>query len=957
MRSERSGSAPAPTHSPSAQGNRDSGGSAHAPADFGLSLASEHSVSPSVRRPVGSASAPCPGSSSIFSAAHSSSSTAAAQPATTQSPRAQASRDLGGAAHAPADVGLSSASGRSVSLSARRPVGSASAPCPGSSPIFPAARSSSSTAAAQPATTQPQPGRRCTPAAANARPVSPGIRRGRGGSVSSSTAGRLRLGGSASAPSTSRSSVAAQACGSAAAPAPCPASTQASSQSQLALSVGPPDGALPACLERLVATSGFLQGPDCLDEQSLLQRAAGLSTWEDFVAEVITRRCPLRQSLRPLPRLHALGLRKRASLSDAAVAVHRAEQLQTLRRLAVIDGPSVGPRWGLLQKVCSAIGYEDTTLAHDADQNGGFKLLGHIPPSGLWPARNSEPNVSEAELRQRAASLLRSHADERKRGFFRLPQNHRAELITQLRERAAKGYFKELSLEEAEVELGEWAGWLYFLVIQADKRRGCLSPESANELQMLPEVAYMCGVDGYVELCIRFAEALGHRGQTSPKLRGFREDYEDGFYQYPISRDDQKYLCAYGWDDRLGVRVFVPQRLLLGPRPGPYIFVRGSVAMSTIAAALLAIPQLPHVDDLCGVETVGGMPSARQSIVELFEIFQFRLGASKAVPPRSQPAGSESLRALGVLVNFAVSDAERRRGVLLTVDLPPEKAAAYIEQVAAVLAQGQLPAGLASKLAGRWDHASAVVLGRSGRAFTWPLRARAKDSHDITLSCLLVASLRGFQTYLQARAPMPVFADTVARHAVLAFVDASRRDMATGEQAYRLGGVIWGPGLAECFSLDVPVTATALLPQEAGNAINEAEALAGLVAIRHLSGRVQDLDILLFIDSQAAEGVLIKGYSRSPELTAIAALFWSSVRQNGAACWVGRVPSSLNVADGFSRNDFLLQQRLCLTWARVSIPQAVGMPWLHKSVRQQPAPAAAAAARKDRRRQKHLGLG
>ena len=66
---------------------------------------------------------------------------------------------------------------------------------------------------------------------------------------------------------------------------------------------------------------------------------------------------------------------------------------------------------------------------------------------------------------------------------------------------------------------------------------------------------------------------------------------------------------------------------------------------------------------------------------------------------------------------------------------------------------------------------------------------------------------------------------------------------------------------------------------------------------------VEGADIMLFIDSQAAEGVLISGYSSSPQLTALAAAFWQQVRKRAAAAWVGRVPSLLNPADGFSRED------------------------------------------------------
>ena len=59
--------------------------------------------------------------------------------------------------------------------------------------------------------------------------------------------------------------------------------------------------------------------------------------------------------------------------------------------------------------------------------------------------------------------------------------------------------------------------------------------------------------------------------------------------------------------------------------------------------------------------------------------------------------------------------------------------------------------------------------------------------------------------------------------------------------------------------------------------INEAEALAALVWVQALGDRLRGLDVLLFVDSIAAEGILLKGYSKSPQLAVIASLFWKTV--------------------------------------------------------------------------------
>ena len=85
--------------------------------------------------------------------------------------------------------------------------------------------------------------------------------------------------------------------------------------------------------------------------------------------------------------------------------------------------------------------------------------------------------------------------------------------------------------------------------------------------------------------------------------------------------------------------------------------------------------------------------------------------------------------------------------------------------------------------------------------------------------------------------------------------------------------------------------------------INECESLAALLGVSTLGSFLQDADVMHFVDSTAAEGILIKGYSRSRTLAAISGAYWSTASQHCMTVWIGRVPSKLNVADGPTRND------------------------------------------------------
>ena len=123
------------------------------------------------------------------------------------------------------------------------------------------------------------------------------------------------------------------------------------------------------------------------------------------------------------------------------------------------------------------------------------------------------------------------------------------------------------------------------------------------------------------------------------------------------------------------------------------------------------------------------------------------------------------------------------------------------------------------------------------------------------------------------------------------------------------------------FSLAVCQAGTRSSPWQAGHNVNEAEALAAVVALQTLGRRVEGLDLFFFIDNKAADGVLLKGYSRSCFLKILAALFWQTVRSLEFATWAGRVLSCLNVADGPSREDFTVVTRLGATRLSTQLPK------------------------------------
>ena len=206
---------------------------------------------------------------------------------------------------------------------------------------------------------------------------------------------------------------------------------------------------------------------------------------------------------------------------------------------------------------------------------------------------------------------MQEHAQERSAGVHRIPNQKTAELYQLLRKEAEQGFWVELTVAEAESTLGGFLSWLFFGMVEPDKLRGCLAPQGANghSVVHLPNQVYMCGLDGYVTLCQHVANCFRKAGRHPP-LRGFAEDYAHGFRQFPLSSQD---------------RIFVPQRLLFGPRGAPHVFCRVTGMISAVASVLLLVPNVPHVDDMVGLEEEEAVDSARDSFIQLHQALNFRL--------------------------------------------------------------------------------------------------------------------------------------------------------------------------------------------------------------------------------------------------------------------------------------------------------------------------------------------
>ena len=86
--------------------------------------------------------------------------------------------------------------------------------------------------------------------------------------------------------------------------------------------------------------------------------------------------------------------------------------------------------------------------------------------------------------------------------------------------------------------------------------------------------------------------------------------------------------------------------------------------------------------------------------------------------------------------------------------------------------------------------------------------------------------------------------------------------------------------------------------------VGQAEILPVILAQELWSQFLGDRRVIVFVDNDAARHALIRGASPSGPSAILVSLFWANEASLGSFCWVERVPTQSNPADGPSRLRF-----------------------------------------------------
>ena len=106
------------------------------------------------------------------------------------------------------------------------------------------------------------------------------------------------------------------------------------------------------------------------------------------------------------------------------------------------------------------------------------------------------------------------------------------------------------------------------------------------------------------------------------------------------------------------------------------------------------------------------------------------------------------------------------------------------------------------------------------------------------------------------------------------------------------------------------------------------ELFAAVQWIATCGPKLTDKQVLLFIDSEAVEGALVKGASSKEDVGDLVLLFWKLVRFHKVVIYIDRVSTDANISDGCSRGSRTLASQLGWIELEVVDPLGWGKMWV-----------------------------
>ena len=529
------------------------------------------------------------------------------------------------------------------------------------------------------------------------------------------------------------------------------------------------------------------------------------------------------------------------------------------------------------------------------DMLHGFRIVGKIRPSGRWP-----PYEKAQEVLSVSDALARAW-EIRKKIVRRVAAVQRSDNLRVIWEATLEDVLEGSCLgplgSEREVsdlvQADDWIPTQRFEVVQKNKVRGCDSATTnmINKITEISEKLQLPSTDYNVavirELCSRLAKG------SSPSLEGWVLGEKKAYRQIPIHPSRRKFsvICLKDPDDGK-VKFFVVVGHSFGLVSAVYNYNCRSAAINDILVNLFSLVAFNFYDDKYGFEPSHSCALAH----DVAQKVHWWLGAAFDVKKLQRSKRPDVLGVTYNLEEFKLEIQEKRRAELK-------------ETIEDILQKESLDPGSAGKLKGKLMFGASQLWGKVGRAFLRSLSERQYLKHarddSFALNSALLLSLFQWLKLVQDGPPRPIEEQKLKKSDAVLFTDGFTPDARKNEKGLdRIGGVVFSRGQSK------PYQFTAVVPERIEKfwlvrktQIVPIEMLAPIVALSTFGPMIRGKDIILFIDSEAVEGALIKGYSAREDLSELVSVFWDLALELRVNVYIDRVSTDANPADWPSRND------------------------------------------------------
>ena len=528
----------------------------------------------------------------------------------------------------------------------------------------------------------------------------------------------------------------------------------------------------------------------------------------------------------------------------------------------------------------------------------GFPIVGPIARSGRWPLFEKEQKTLPIEHAVDRAWVSRKKIIARAQAV--LVSENLVKIWTATMEDVCDGsclgpFYKESEVDVV-VQQKRWIPTQRFEVVQKNKVRGCDSATTnlINQITMITEKLQLPSTDSNVAALRYLRSKMPHE-----KLAGWVLDEKKAYRQVAIKPEHRMFSVIVLKDPtRDQVAFFVMVGHSFGLVSAVYNYNRRSAAINEILVSLFGLVAFSFYDDKYGFEPLCSVESA----FKVAQSVHWWLGAQfdqKKLQLSTKPV------ILGVTYNL----------VSMVLEIKDDRRKDLVDEIESILQTNVLDPGSAGKLKGKLMFGASQLWGKIGRAFLRVISerqyARFAPTDQFKVDEPLERALQHWKVLINQGPPRPIdFRFNKVADAVI-FTDGFSPDPRSHEVLPdRVGAVMFDR------RLPAPLQFTEVIPSWLKqkwlirkSQIVPVEMVAPILALETFRDRVVGSDVLLFIDSEAVEAALIKGYSSREDLCDLISVFWELVLELRVNIFIDRVATDANPADWPSRDCLEIGQR------------------------------------------------